>query len=208
MRTVHLLVSFGLAIAYLDAATQSVSFSQSAQQVGAYDFIEITVDVASPDVANPFTDATLSGSFENSNGSKKWEVEGFCDSSDGRIFRIRFMPPEPGEYRFTAGYREANFEKNLTGHFRAIDAHRRGPVRVDAKYPWHFIWEGTGEHYFFNGTTAYWLVGWKEERIIDYCIDRLRAMKVNRIRVLLAGTANILWGEPVMTGENFSMALR
>jgi hypothetical protein len=205
MKTVYLLFSFGLAIGYLDAAPPSVSFSQSAQQVDAYDFIEITVSVAFPDVANPFTDATLSGSFENSNGSKKWQAEGFCDSWDGRIFRIRFMPPEPGEYRFAARYREANFEKNLTGHFRAIDARRRGPVRVDAQYPWHFIWEGTGEHYFFNGTTAYWLIGWKDDRVIDYTLERLHRLKINRVRVTIAGRTNMFYGEPVMLGENFTV---
>jgi hypothetical protein len=79
---------------------------------------------------------------------------------------------------------------------------------VDPKYPWHFIWEGTGEHYFFNGTTAFWLMGFKEERIINYSIERLVKMKINRMRVLVAGVADIFWGEPVMTGSNFSMALR
>jgi hypothetical protein len=205
MKTVQLLFSFGLGIGYLDAAIPSVSFSQSAQQVDAYDFVEITANITSPDVANPFMDASLSGSFENSNSSQKWQVEGFCDSSDGRIFRIRFMPPEPGEYRFTATYREANFEKNLTGHFRAIDAHRRGPVRVDAKYPWHFIWEGTGEHYFFNGTTAYWLIGWRDDRVIEYSLERLHRLKINRVRVTIAGRTNMFYGEPVMLGENFTV---
>ena len=58
------------------------------------------------------------------------------------------------------------FEKTAQGTFRAVEAHKRGILRVDPGYPWHFIWEGTGEHYFFNGTTAYWLVGWRDERII------------------------------------------
>src|SRR5205809_585854 len=92
--------------------------------------------------------------------------------------------------------------------FVEVAAHRKGPIRVDPKYPWHFIWEGTGEHYFFNGTTAFWLMGWRDERIIHNGIDRLRGLKINRIRVLISGAANILWGEPVMTGENFTMMLR
>jgi hypothetical protein len=33
-------------------------------------------------------------------------------------------------------------------------------------------------------------------------------MKINRMRVLLAGAANMMWGEAVMTGENFTMFLR
>ena len=56
--------------------------------------------------------------------------------------------------------------KTTTGTFSASDGHRRGSIRVDAKYPWHFIWEGSGEHYFFNGTTAYWLMGWQRDEVI------------------------------------------
>ncbi len=104
--------------------------------------------------------------------------------------------------------RQGSFETNSTGTFKASEGHRRGPIRVDPKYPWHFIWEGTGEHYFFNGTTAFWLAGWKEDRVINYCIERLSGLKINRIRVLLAGAANIFWGEPVMTGDNFTYFLR
>jgi uncharacterized protein DUF4038/uncharacterized protein DUF5060 len=204
MRTVQVLFGLVLATGYLDAAPQEVTFSQSAQQVDAYDLVEVTANIAVPDVANAFTDATLSGSFENSSG-RKWQVEGFCDSPDGRIFRIRFMPPEAGEYRFTAAYREANFERTLTGHFRGIDAHRRGPVRVDPQHPWHFLWEGTAEHYFFNGTTAYWLIGWKNDRVIEHSLERLHRLKINRVRVTIAGRTNMFYGEPVMLGENFTV---
>jgi hypothetical protein len=52
-------------------------------------------------------------------------------------------------------YRQGDVEKTATGSFLATDGHRRGPIRVDPKYPWHFIWEGTGEHYFFDV-----LLGW------------------------------------------------
>src|SRR5260370_34484028 len=56
---------------------------------------------------------------------------------------------------------------------------RKGPVRVDPKYPWHFIWQGTGGHYFFNGTTAFWLMGWREDRVINRSIERLHLLKAN-----------------------------
>jgi hypothetical protein len=79
---------------------------------------------------------------------------------------------------------------------------------VDPQYPWHFIWEGTREHYFFNGTTAFWPMGWREERFIYSAIERLHGLKINRIRLLLAGAMDTMLGEPVMTGENFSMMLR
>jgi hypothetical protein len=70
----------------------------------------------------------------------------------------------------------------------------KGPIRVDAKYPWHFVWEGTGEHYFFNGTTAFWLMGWRDERVITNAIDRLRNMKINRLPRVALGRGEHLLG--------------
>ena len=192
----------------LVSAPREVSFSQTAISVEAYDYLEVTVNIAGPDAANPFTDAALQGEFGKAGGAGRTSVEGFCDSADGSLFRIRFMPSAAGDYAYSIVYRQGAFEKTYSGTFHATDGHRRGPLRVDPKYPWHFIWEGTGEHYFFNGTTAFWLPGWREERIINNTIERLHRLKINRLRVLLAGAANIFWGEPVMTGENFSMALR
>ncbi|HEV8544527.1 MAG TPA: DUF4038 domain-containing protein [Verrucomicrobiae bacterium] len=192
----------------LNAAPAKVSFSQSTDALEAYDFLEITARVEGPDAANPFLDASLSGVFSEAGGNNPYQVDGFCDSDDGSVFRIRFMPSKPGDYTCSLTYRQGGFEAKYEGKFKASASHRRGPIRTDPKYPWHFIWEGTGEHYFFNGTTAFWLMGWREERTINYSIDRLRDLKINRLRVLLAGAANILWGEPVMTGENFTLFLR
>jgi hypothetical protein len=190
------------------AAPASVSFSQSSASVEAYDFVEVTISVASPDAKNPFTDAAVEAQFGKTGESKRLSVEGFCDSADGSVFRARFMPWGPGEYTYSITYRQGAFTKSHSGNFRATEGHRRGPIRVDAKYPWHFIWEGTGEHYFFNGTTAFWLMGWREDRIINGIIDRLRGMKINRIRALIAGATDILWGEPVMPGGSFTTFLR
>ena len=186
------------------AAPSNISFAQSAPSTDAYDFIEVTVSVIRPDVRNPFTDASVSGTFTTSDGTRHWRVDGFCDSPDGTTYRIRFMPPAPGDYKYDMSYRQGAFQKKYEGVFHAADGHRRGSIRIDPQYPWHFIWEGTGEHYFFNGTTAYWLTGWKEERIIRNAIDRLHGLKVNRIRVTVAGRSNLFFGEPVMIGENYS----
>jgi len=185
-----------------------VSFSQPVETVEAYDYVEVIARVDKPDVRNPFLDATVTGSFSKADGTDRKSVEGFCDSTDGSVFRIRFMPASPGDYTYSATYRQGATEATHTGAFKASVSRRKGPVRVDPEYPWHFIWETTGEHYFFNGTTAFWLMGWRDERIINNCIDRLRQLKINRIRVLLSGAANILWGEPVMTGDNFTLMLR
>jgi Protein of unknown function (DUF4038)/Domain of unknown function (DUF5060)/Putative collagen-binding domain of a collagenase len=204
---VFLAVLFALLPRVSFAAPASVSYTTAPAQVYTYDFAEITATVASPDAHDPFVDATLTGSFAAEDGSQHWDVEGFCDADDGSVFRIRFMPPQAGSYKYSVTYRQGTFEKTTTGSFRAIDAHRRGTIRVDGKYPWHFVWEGTGEHYFFNGTTAFWLMGWRDERTIQYSIDRLHRLQINRIRVAVAGRTNLYYGEPVMIGPSWTFFL-
>ena len=172
-----LLAVIGPANALLKAAPGNVTFSQGAETVQAYDFLEITLNVASPDAKNPFTDASVEAQFGKVGESRPLSVDGFCDSADGSVFRVRLMPSAPGDYNYSITYRQGQFEKTHKGSFRATDGHRRGPVRVDPKYPWHFIWEGTGEHYFFNGTTAFWLMGWRDEATIRYSIERLHRLR-------------------------------
>jgi hypothetical protein len=199
-----------LALPALWANPAGVTFSQSAARVEPYDFIEVAAAIAAPDAGDPFTGATLTGSFSKRGASASFKVDGFCDAPDGSVFRIRFMPAAPGEYSYQAVYRQGDFEKTWQGAFQAVSgaAARRGPIRVDPQYPWHFIWEGTGEHYFFNGATAFWLMGWRDERFIRNSIQRLHDLKINRMRVLLSGATFTMYGEPAMTGDNFTLFLR
>ena len=122
---------------------------------------------------NPFIDGSITGEFEQDGSSNRVIVDGFCDSTDGSLYRVRFMPTKTGSYIFHVTVKAGQQTESHSGTFTATDRHLRGPLRVDPAYPWHFIWEGTGEHYFFNGTTAYWLMGWRDERSIRYSIDRL-----------------------------------
>jgi hypothetical protein len=181
-----------------------VTFVQSANPIEPYDFVEVAANVSWPRVRNPFADATLGGWFESADGSKKWRVDGFCDSEDGSIFRIRFMPPAPGDYRYSVEYREGSRSSRSVGTFHATRTRRRGLIRVDPQNRWHFVWEGTGEHYFFNGTTAYWLMGWADDRVIESSIERLHRLEVNRLRVTIAGRTSLYYGEPVMAGPNWT----
>jgi hypothetical protein len=191
--------------AKLVALPKEVSFSQSAAQVERYDYTEITASVTSPDARNPFEDASLTGTAETADGAHHWSVEGFCDSADGSTFRIRFMAPAAGNYKYSVTYKQGDFHKSSSGTFSATEAHRRGVLGVDPSYPWHFIWQGTGEHYFFNGTTAYWLAGWRDDHVIQFSLDRLHRLKVNRLRVTIAGREAVtFFGEPVMTGPNWT----
>ena len=205
-RQLLLLLFIGLLLGTGSAIPQKVTFSVAPQQIDAFDYVEITATVDAPDVHNPFVDATLTGMFETVDGRQHWNIEGFCDSADGSIFRIRFMPMQARSYKYSLKFAQGGFEKTTTGMFQAVDAHRRGILRVDPQYPWHFIWAGTGEHFFFNGTTAYWLMGWRDDRTIQYSIERLHRLQVNRMRVTLAGReANSFFGEPVMTGPNWTV---
>jgi len=187
----------------LQAAPQAVSFLQSGQSIDAYDFVEVSVQVTQPDVTNPFTDVSVRGTF-GKRGSQRLSVEGFCDSADGTIFRVRFMPTAPGEYTYSIVYRQGEFEQLHDGSFRVGDGGRRGLLRVDPKFRWHFLWEGTGEHYFWNGTTAFLLAGWRDDEVINRSLDRFKRLKVNRVRVMLAARSTTFWGEPITATAEFN----
>src|SRR5439155_12877796 len=143
------------------------------------------------------TDVTVTGQFQRESESAV-SVEGFCDSADGGAYRIRFMPSRPGKYAFSVTFRQRDITKTHSGKFEATAGKRRGVLRVDKDHPWHFIWEGTGEHYFFNGNTAFLLMGWQDEKVIRGALDRQHRLKVSRLRVLLAGgRSSSFWGEPI-----------
>jgi hypothetical protein len=201
-----LMMLASLATTSLWADPAGVTFTQPPAQVDRYNFVEVAANVGSPTARNCFTDASLTGTLETTDGAHHWNVEGFCDAADGSVFRIRFMPPAAGSYKYSVTYKQGRYAQSASGQFEAIEAHRRGILAGDPQYPWHFIWQGTGEHYFFNGTTAYWLVNWRDEHVIRFSIDRLHRLKVNRIRVTIAGReASTFFGEPVMDGPNFTV---
>jgi hypothetical protein len=188
-------------------ASVRVAFSQSEPSIEVFDFIEVSAQVESPSVQNPFTEASLTGEFGPVGAVAGTVVEGFCDSTNGSLYGIRFMPSKAGEYAFHVTCKSGPVNETYSGKFTAIEKHRRGPLRVDPAYPWHFIWEGTSEHYFFNGTTAYWLMGWRDEATIQYCIDRLTGLKVNRMRVSVSGRTRSSYGEAVMNGTRWNVYL-
>jgi hypothetical protein len=189
------------------AAPTQVGFTQSAATVNTFDFVEVTLAIGQPDAANPFTDVAVTGHFGR-DGAAPLKVDGFCDAADGSVFRIRFMPASAGRHTFSVRYQQGDFERSHTGTFTAHDAKRRGQLRVDPEYPEHFIWAGTGERYFWNGTTTYYLMGWEDDAVIRQAIDRLAALKVNRLRVLVYGrNEDRPWGQPVKTTPDFKLYL-
>ncbi|UCD58827.1 MAG: DUF5060 domain-containing protein, partial [Candidatus Hydrogenedentota bacterium] len=191
----------------LYGAPGNIDFEQSSSTIEAYDFVEITLKVENPDVPNPFMNVVVEGSFAR-DGGQGVRVDGFCDSSDGSTFRIRFLPTQAGGYAYRVKYRQGSYEKTYKGEFTAQSSKRRGLVRVDKDHPWHFLWEGTGEHYFWNATTTYWLLGWDDETIRSN-IDRLHVLKVNRLRTAICGRVKNgrAWFENVYPTEKFKFIL-
>jgi len=185
------------------AALPDMAFSQSADLIEVYEFLEVQITVERPTARNPFTEVFVTGKVEPVNHNESFSVEGFCDSPDGTIFRVRFMPIEPGEYEYTVTYWQNNLQRVSSGKFKAVNGMRRGMIGVDSEYPWHFIWKGTGEHYFLNGTTAFLLMGWDDEKIIHESLSRLHSFEINRVRVLLDGRTDHFWTEPIKPGRGF-----
>jgi hypothetical protein len=191
------------------AAPAGVTFDQSALEVVCYNFVEVTLRVDKPDVSNPFTDGSVEGQFMLS-GAQAVSVDGFCDSADGSLFCIRFMPTKAGDYGYSVTYRQGTYEVAHKGKFTARKGNRPGLLRVDRKCPFHFIYEGTGEHFFWNSTTTYWLLGWRDDAVIEESLDRLAKLGVNRIRVALSGRTRdgMRWKEAdVKPSEKFQFRL-
>jgi hypothetical protein len=185
------------------AQADKVIYSQSSPITECYDFVEVAMNITRPVARNPFTDVSVSGHFSQLGQGSNVSVEGFCDSPDGTVFRIRFMPSKPGNYVYSVTYQRGDFERVYNGMFKAVEGKRSGILRVDPGHPWHFLWEGSGGHCFVNGTTAFLLMGWDSEQVIRDCIDRLHSLKVNRIRVLLDGRTDHFWTEPIRPGNGF-----
>lgn len=189
------------------APPAEITFSQSSDEIVCYEFVEVTISIGKPTAENPFVDTIASGRFRRVEERSDIAVEGFCDSAAGNVYRVRFMPSTPGRYECNVAFRQDGRDWFYRGKFQAVDGGRRGVLRVDPQYPWHFAWEGTGEHYYLNGATAFLLMGWEDEKVIQDCINRLHRLDVNRIRVLLDGRTDHFWTEPIKPGNGFSACL-
>jgi hypothetical protein len=64
----------------------AISFSQSSESVECYDFVEVTIDVASPSAQNPFTEVFVTGRFGPAGRLENLAADGFCDSPTGVFF--------------------------------------------------------------------------------------------------------------------------
>ncbi|MFO0927378.1 MAG: DUF5060 domain-containing protein [Gemmataceae bacterium] len=169
----------------------------SVEQDGVFGLVEFRCRVTAPEAKNPFQDATFAAVVTTPAG-KTVRVPGFCADAAGTTYRVRYMPAESGRHRVRLTFAAPSGSVTTDDAFTVATKTHPGPVRVDPKYPHHFVRAGSGEHFFWNGTTTYWLLGVQDDARIAAAIDRLAALKVNRIRVALnARTHNGgRWYEP------------
>jgi hypothetical protein len=178
--------------------------------VETFDYQELTVSIQKPSkTLNPFMDVQMTAVFTHESGQTT-SCEGFCDSLDGSTYRLRFMPRQAGQYYFVLTLNQKGKMDKATGSFNAVKSNRKGVLRLDTVNKGHFIFENTGEHYFWNSTTSYWILGWKDEKIITESLIRLARLGINRIRVGINARAHggDRWSEPtVIESEKFTFKL-
>jgi hypothetical protein len=207
LATTLALVALALLAAPPARAEPQLTFIAPAARISCFDFVEATIQAHGSAAQNPFTDVTVTGTY-GPPGAIPRQVDGFCDAADGTLFRIRFMPTQPGPQAYAITYREGPFARSFQGTFDASDDKKRGLVRIDAEFPTHFRYEGTQERFFWNGTTTYWLAGWDNDTITQV-IDRLDRLKITRIRAALSGRVKDgrAWFEDVFPTAKFSFRL-
>lgn len=185
-----------------------ITFSAIPETVERFEPVEISATLTETPTSNPFSEARFIGNFADPSGPAQ-QIDGFCDSADGKVFRLRYLPTVEGEVNLTVSLNWGKYTAGTSGKFRVVQSERKGLLRVDKEHPSHFVWEGTGEHYFWNSTTTYWLLAWDEETIME-SINRLAKLGINRIRVAMCGRTRDgkRWSEPsVLPTERFSFRL-
>ncbi|WP_080237362.1 DUF5060 domain-containing protein [Spirosoma rigui] len=75
---------------------QRPSFTLNHDRIETFDYAEITVRM--PPVKS-INDVLITGLFIGP-ANDTTRIDGFCDSPDGSLHRIRFMPVKTGSYRF------------------------------------------------------------------------------------------------------------
>ena len=134
------------------------------------------VTLAGPSHGNPFVDVDLMAEFIL--GTRRVRVGGFYDG-DGR-YRIRFLPPAPGTWRFTT----ASTARSLDGIIGALEVQPgigRGPVRVSDQF--HFA-SASGTPFLPVGTTAY---AWthQDDELQEETLRTLARGPFNKLRMCL-----------------------
>lgn len=142
-----------------------------AQQWGTAEIV-----LQGPSSGNPFVDVELNAAFHC--GAESLRVGGFYD--DGGTYRIRFMPPIPGEWHFLVTSNAPALD-GITGTVQATspEADNHGPVVVRDTF--HFAYSD-GTPYLPLGTTAYAWTNQMQE-LQEQTLRTLSASPFTKIRM-------------------------
>lgn len=136
-----------------------------------------------PSDGNPFVDVDFLAQFTSADG-KSVTARGFYDG--GGTYRVRFMPPTVGTWRFVthSNRKELN---NRSGEFIAAKANagNHGPVRVARTY--HFAY-ADGTPFVPIGTTCYTWVHQPAD-VEERTLASLKASEFNKVRMCVFPTA-------------------
>ncbi|MCU0316595.1 MAG: DUF5060 domain-containing protein [Fimbriimonadaceae bacterium] len=172
-------------------------------EVPQWDFAEFTLQKDVPTRGNPFRDCSLVARVTEPDGTQ-YKITGFCDDEQGLVFRLRLMARKVGTTTLEIAFREGEEEFHHQTSFVTTESDSPGMVVAEN---WHFVWSGTGLPFWWNSTTAYFLLG-LEENVMERAVHRLADQGINRIRVALCPSRQKdgnRWLEPsVQEREDFT----
>jgi Domain of unknown function (DUF5605)/Protein of unknown function (DUF4038)/Domain of unknown function (DUF5060) len=134
------------------------------------------ITLLGPSHGNPFVDVDLTA--ELTLGTHRVRAGGFYDG-DGR-YRLRFLPPAPGTWRFTTTSTARSLD-GITGALEVQPGAGRGPVRVADQF--HFA-SASGTPFLPVGTTAYAWTHQDDERQ-EETLRTLARAPFNKLRMCL-----------------------
>jgi hypothetical protein len=115
--------------------------------VNQWDIVEVAL--AGPATGNPFVDVELAADFQHAD--RVVRARGFYDGNG--LYRVRFMPDEPGLWRYVTHSNSAKLDEHKgTVLCTPAPAQSHGPVRVHNTF--HFA-HADGTPYRQIGTTCY-----------------------------------------------------
>jgi hypothetical protein len=169
------------------STSREVEFVKAPDRVPLYGLFEAQVRVKSPVAANPFTDARLTATFTTA--GEKATVDGFSDSLDGALFKVRFSPQTArAVYSYRIVYSDAAGTQTATGQFRCVEGKEFRPVIADPRHPKHFIHAATDRRFYHVGLTAYHLLDpSQDDAMVRKTVEYAARNGFNKIRFLLAG---------------------
>ncbi len=134
------------------------------------------IELKGPASGNPFREVTLSAEFKLINRSLI--CEGFYDG--GGVYKIRFMPDEPGEWTYKTKSNIKELDKKKGSFTCTVDSgNNHGPVKVRNVYDFGYA---DGTPYYPVGTTCYAWVHQPEE-LVKQTLESLAKTKFNKIRM-------------------------